>query len=252
MIHSHRLALIRNRLQTEHRLRVTDLAKQLDVAEETIRRDFKHLEALGELRRVHGGAVLSYSEPLPTTSSSPSTATRSKDSKMAHQVIQQIQDGMSIFLAASPSSLAVAQRLSQFKQLRVFSNALSIAQLLADDPRNSVYMIPGKVRRHDHVIVGAQSLQFVAQYHYDLAVMGTHALSLQLGVMDDDEEDAFLHQKIIQYSHRKIIMADEVAFTQPGFIQRCAFDQIDLLVTHKKPPEDFIQQLAVNHVQLLY
>lgn len=250
MLHANRLALIRGRLQSEHRLRVSDLAKQLDVAEETIRRDLKQLESLGELQRVHGGAVLSYA--TPDTMSHPRSANKTKDNKLATQAIRQIQDGMSIFLAATPYNLAVAQRLSQFKDLKVFSNALPIAQLLADDPRNQLYIIPGKVRRHDHAVLGAQSLEFIAQYHYDLAVMGVHAVSLQHGLMDENEEDAFLHRKIIENSHQKIVLADELAFRRSGFMQRCGFEAIDQLITTKKPTEPYLQQLDACHVQLLY
>ena len=35
---------------------VTDIAEQLDVAPETVRRDFKTLEEHGLIRRTHGGA----------------------------------------------------------------------------------------------------------------------------------------------------------------------------------------------------
>lgn len=261
MIHANRLALIRSQLQSEHRLRVNDLAKQLDVAEETIRRDLKYLESLGELRRIHGGALANFDQDSATIAHSSKsniksniaiTSFRTKDQKMANRVIQQIQDGMSLFLAASSINLAVAQRLSQFKDLKIFSNALPIAQLLADDPRNQLYMIPGKVRRHDHALLGAQSLEFIAQYHYDLAVMGVYAVSLQHGLMDENEEDAFLHRKIIENSHQKIVLADELAFHRSGFMQRCGFEAIDQLITTKKPAEPYLQQLDAGHVQLLY
>lgn len=250
MLHANRLALIRGRLQSEHRLRVSDLAKQLDVAEETIRRDLKQLESLGELQRVHGGAVLSYA--TPDTMSHPRSANKTKDNKLATQAIRQIQDGMSIFLAATPYNLAVAQRLSQFKDLKIFTNALPIAQLLADDPRNQLYIIPGQVRRHDHSIVGPQSLHFIAQYHYDLALMGVSAVSLQQGLMDDDEQDAFLHREIIQYSHTKIIMADAQAFSGSGFIHRCDVGQIDILITNKKPQQAYLEQFDAAGIQVLY
>ena len=48
---------IERMLLVEGRVSVVDLAGRFDVTTETVRRDLDQLEALGALRRVHGGAV---------------------------------------------------------------------------------------------------------------------------------------------------------------------------------------------------
>ena len=57
MLSAHRHDTILKRLESNGRIRAIELAHELVVSEETIRRDLTELEALGRLRRVHGGAV---------------------------------------------------------------------------------------------------------------------------------------------------------------------------------------------------
>ena len=52
-----RLDEIRHRIETEGRVRVVDLAIELDVSEMTIRRDLDELAEQGAVRRVRGGAM---------------------------------------------------------------------------------------------------------------------------------------------------------------------------------------------------
>lgn len=251
MINNTRLDMIRSVLKTDHKVRVVDLSQKLEVVEETIRRDLKYLESLGELRRVHGGAILAYideEQPLDTRSK-----IRPKDKiKIAESAISLIEDGMAIFLDTGTTTLALAQKLTQFKDLKIITNSLDIAQLMALDQKNTVYVIPGKVRCNDNAIIGEQSIQFLSQYNYDLAFMGIGAISAQHGFMDYNEAEAFIRRKIIQYSQKRIILADESKFMTKAFINTFGFDQIDILITNKKPQVHYLEALEKHDVQLIY
>src|ERR1700744_5000316 len=58
MLNQPRLDEIVRLLSQQQRVKSIDLATSFGVSEETIRRDFKFLEGQGNLRRVHGGAIL--------------------------------------------------------------------------------------------------------------------------------------------------------------------------------------------------
>ena len=66
------LALERHRTLLQHlnsngSLRTTEIAKELGVTEETVRRDFEKLEQAGVLKRSHGGAMAVDSSRLDFT-----------------------------------------------------------------------------------------------------------------------------------------------------------------------------------------
>ena len=52
-----RLERLRQILRMDHVVSVEELSRQLKVSSATVRRDLAQMESLGEVRRVHGGAV---------------------------------------------------------------------------------------------------------------------------------------------------------------------------------------------------
>lgn len=65
MLQDERFLRIRSLLATFSRLSVERIVQDLAVSRETVRRDLLELEGLGELRRVHGGAIATSAEPEP-------------------------------------------------------------------------------------------------------------------------------------------------------------------------------------------
>jgi len=52
-----RITRIRKLLQSERMVSISDLARQFEVSEMTIRRDLDKLERTGQVQRTHGGAI---------------------------------------------------------------------------------------------------------------------------------------------------------------------------------------------------
>ena len=65
MLTDERRAVILDRLRTQGRVLATDLSAELDVSQDTIRRDLRELDGLGLLRRVHGGALPRHGDASP-------------------------------------------------------------------------------------------------------------------------------------------------------------------------------------------
>ncbi|MEK1929305.1 MAG: DeoR family transcriptional regulator, partial [Pararhizobium sp.] len=64
MLTSQRRALISARLANDGQVVAAELAAELELSEDTIRRDLRDMAAAGLLKRVHGGA-LPITPPLP-------------------------------------------------------------------------------------------------------------------------------------------------------------------------------------------
>ncbi|RMS46475.1 DeoR family transcriptional regulator, partial [Pseudomonas amygdali pv. photiniae] len=145
MLNQPRLDEIMRLLAQQQRVKASDLAQLLFVSEETIRRDFKYLEEEGRLRRIHGGAILPRSsEELPLQERS-RLKPRAK-AGIAARAAQLVSEGMAIFLDTGTSTLALAQQLTRFSQLKIITNSLDIAQLISHQSDNQVLVAPGDVR----------------------------------------------------------------------------------------------------------
>ena len=85
-------------LREQQSLNVTQLAATLGVATETIRRDFKELEAAGQLIRTHGGAYITVWVLNDINVSDRSVIRKQEKREIAKKCAQLIQTGDSIFL----------------------------------------------------------------------------------------------------------------------------------------------------------
>ena len=57
MLKEERHELIKNEVELHNRILLTDIAEQIGVSIDTIRRDVKELDAASQLKKVHGGAI---------------------------------------------------------------------------------------------------------------------------------------------------------------------------------------------------
>lgn len=251
MINQPRLDEIKRVLSSDKRVRVTDLAQRFVVSEETIRRDLKYLEEQGVLRRVHGGAIL----PVPSEEQPLQIRSRIKPRakvRMGQLACELVEEGMALFLDTGTSTLALAQQLTQFSRLKVFTNSLDIGSLLTQQSDNVVTVVPGRVRRNDNALIGPHTLAFAQQFHYDIAFMGIGAVDLSNGFMDYEEPEALLRRVLSQHCRQSVLLADEGKFGLRTFVNTLPFSGVDTLVTNAPPPASFIASLEKAHVNILH
>ena len=132
--------------RSEGRVDVAELAIELDVTPETIRRDLTVLERAGVLRRVHGGAI-----PVERLGFEPALATREsvmtvEKERIAKAALAEVPQDGAILLDAGSTTGRLADILPTDRELTVVTNALSIALKLSAVPSISVMIIGGRVR----------------------------------------------------------------------------------------------------------
>jgi len=98
-------------LSQDQVVRVEELAHQLKVSPATIRRDLDELESLGEIRRVHGGAISTGSRlEEPLFDDKTSVAAREKR-RIAEAALKYVQPNDTVFLDGGSTVLELARLL---------------------------------------------------------------------------------------------------------------------------------------------
>lgn len=251
MLNQPRLDEIMRLINLQQRVKAADLAQAMQVSEETIRRDLKHLEESGKLRRIHGGAVLpkpNEEQPLQVRSR---IQTRAK-TRLAVCAADLVQEGMALFLDTGTTTLALAQQLTRFSTLRVVTNSLDIGLLLTQHSANQVLMTPGDIRRNDNALIGPHTLAFAGGFHYDIAFMGIGAVDVELGLMDYEEPEAHLRRILTAHCRRSVILADDAKFGHRTFINTLPFSAVDTLVSNRPPSAEFVRCLESANVELVH
>ncbi len=150
---------------------VEDLATQLQVTPQTVRRDVKLMEEAKLLARYHGGVGLpssveniDYSQRL--------VLNMDAKRRIAAAVAERVRPGSSLLINIGTTTEEVARALVDHQGLHVVTNNLNVAAILADQPGCEVILAGGVVRGRDRGIVGESTIDFIRQFKVDVGIIG--------------------------------------------------------------------------------
>jgi DeoR family glycerol-3-phosphate regulon repressor len=217
---------------------IIELARQLEVSDETIRRNIKPLVHQGLIDKVHGGVVLSQKqEPEPPFGKRMNERVEAKQ-LISAQVAAIIKDGDSIMLDTGSTTAYVARALGDHRNLSVVTNCTEIARTLAREASNRVHLCGGALRSDDWATFGSSAIDFVRQFHVNYAILSIGGVTADGGFMDYHLEEAEFSRAVIAQAKKTIVVADHSKFGNPNFISVCAFDEVDMVVVEQAPPAE--------------
>ncbi|MBD9374757.1 DeoR/GlpR transcriptional regulator [Rhizobium sp. ARZ01] len=182
-----RQTLIQERLARHGRVIAAELADELGVSEDTIRRDLREMAAAGLCRRVYGGAL----QLGPSTSFSERIGIDvDRKEALARAAALLVDPGSTLFLDAGSTNLAIARVLPIDKNLTVATNAPAIAAALLERPGIDIIQIGGPIDRKTGAATGAKSLRDAEVLRPDLYILGICGLHPDAGVTAFSFEEA--------------------------------------------------------------
>jgi DeoR family fructose operon transcriptional repressor len=242
LVAERRQALI-NAVRTRGRLEVATAASELGTSTETIRKDLIALEAQGLLRRVHGGALR-----LTSMTFEPDVASRTENleekRRIGARALEEVPEDGAIFIDAGSTTQVFAELLQGAAGLQVFTNALTVAGVLAGKTLLSCYTLGGRVRPKSLAEVGSRAERVLEDYHFDVAFVGTNAASFSRGLSTPDPEEAAIKRGIIVNSERVVLLVDHTKFARNSLVKYADLAEIDLIITGIEIEDEYRAALA--------
>ncbi len=215
---------------TEGQLRALDVARDLGVTHETVRKDLLHLEGRGLLRRVHGGAL-----PAQTMSYEPAVTARTNQSaekrRIAVAAAALVPSEGAILVDAGSTTAALVEQLPPAAALTVVTNALPIALALMAHPQLTVHTLGGRVRATTLAEVDHWALRTLAEVRVDVAFLGTNALSVEHGLSTPDASEAAVKAAMLRTAARTVLLADHTRLGRVSVFTYAEVGAVDVLVT---------------------
>jgi DeoR/GlpR family transcriptional regulator of sugar metabolism len=230
-VYTRRKALL-ELLRQQSDLHVPELAITLSVSEGTVRNDLNALEAEGQLFRVHGGAVLNEQIRFLDTKYS----TRFQDNVEAKKTIgrravELVKDGDSILLDASSTIYYFAQTLQERRQLRIVTNGIDVARLLAREPTNTVILLGGVLNLEGTSITGLFNEQIIQELHIQKAFVSCSGFTIEHGMTEVHLAEAQIKHKAIESANQVIALIDSSKFGKEDLTSFARPEQISCLYT---------------------
>lgn len=223
--------------------RIQDIAVRLNVTQETIRRTVGLLEQQGVVTKVHGGVSLK-NWGLEPSFEQRFVQNQPTKRRIAAAVAGLIKDGASLILDVGSTTAYVAQALRQKHDLLVVTNSLPVAQALAGQNGNRVFMAGGELRAHDGGAFGPDARAFVRQFRVRHAILSVAGVNAEAGFLLQDLPEADFSRTIIGCAEEAIIAADASKFGKSAPIRIASPDAFHRMVTDAPPPPDIADMLA--------
>ncbi len=183
MLASERTRYIISQLHKKGIINLKDVARELDISEATVRRDFEKLENEGKLNRVTGGATLIDGQGedslVELTVRSKKDVNYDGKLRVARRMSEYIQDGDCVFIDGGTSTAALAQFIEK-RPIRIVTHSELLVRSL-NNPTADIILIGGNYLPHYSMSVGILTQQMIQTFHFDKAVISCTGVDITDG-----------------------------------------------------------------------
>ena len=248
-----RRMLILSELEKHGQVSVNDLSESLGVSSVTIRNDLEQLEKKNMLLRARGGAMKISQNHVgldyPLSDKQKKHLTEKKE--IGKKAVELIEDGNTIILDSGSTTFEVAKNLGKFEELTVITNAINVANLLAEYKNINVIVPGGTLRKNSMSLVGILAEKGFQNYFCDQLFLGVDGFDTNYGISTPNIEEAHLNQIMIGMSKKVIVVADSSKFNHRGFAFIAPVPKIHTLITDKGIPGDERAKLEALGIEVI-
>lgn len=228
MLKKERQAFILHNVNLHNKVLSSDLSSAINVSEDTIRRDLQELSDHGKLIKVHGGAL---SKSFHSSFNTSKVYAIENKKKIAQKAAGLIKDGMFVLTSGGTTIIELAKALPENLHATFITGSLPAALEYMHHPNIEVIIIGDKLSKSSQITVGGEAISQIKQLKADICFVGTNALEVNSGLMDNDWEVVQVKKAMIEASAKvvSLVISEKLNTTQR--IKVCDIKDIDVLIT---------------------
>jgi DeoR family fructose operon transcriptional repressor len=234
------------------RLSVHALAEKFGVTTETVRRDLSSLEAIGLVRRVHGGAVpasaLTVIESGLVERDRVNTAQKERIARAALDLLP--PSGSTVLLDAGSTLNLLASVLPRDHHLVAYTHSVPVAARLAGHPNVELHLLPGRVRLTTQAAVGADTVAALAEVRVLTAFLGANGVTVDHGMSTPDRDEAATKRAMVASASEVVVLADASKVGIEASVSFASMAEVDVLVTDTGIDRGDLRQLEDTGVEV--
>lgn len=249
MLTSERKALILDVLRRDGRVVAKTVSRDLNLSEDTIRRDLRELAGEGLLQRVHGGA-------LPASPAGADLAVRQHLSREGKAAIGRaaaglVRPGQVVMLDGGTTAVQLARHLAPDLRATVVTHSPNVAVELAGHTGIEVELIGGRLFRHSMVAVGAIAAEAIARVRADIYFMGVTGIHPELGLTTGDSEEAAIKRALSRQAAETIVLASSEKLGAASPFRVATLTEIEAMVIEGDVLDETIEPYRAHGITIV-
>ncbi len=248
MLKKERQEFIIRQLNLHNKVLSTDLCQELNVSEDTVRRDLTELSENNKIVKVHGGAL---SKSFYGNNNEADIYEQSKKQIIAQKAVDLIKDDMLILTSGGTTILEVIKLLPKTLKATFCTVSLVAAEELLKHPNIDVIFIGGKISKDAKICVGGDSILKLSEMIFDLCFIGTNGIDAKHGLTDSDLEVVQVKKAMRKASKKFIVLSISEKLNSVARATICQPNEIDYLITELSPDNEQVTTYRDAGVGLL-
>lgn len=239
-----RQARIRERFADQPGVAISQLAREFDVSEMTIRRDLRALEAKTHIQRTHGGAVLTERMMLEFDYRARREQNRAAKRAIAAEARKLIKPGDRVILDNGTTTLELAALLGNGEKLTVITPSLAVASELQHAAGVEVILLGGVIRRGSPDLTGPVTEHCLELFAADVAIQGADGIGLDGVIYNSDLRLARVDKMMRRVAKRSCVLADHTKIGHTALARCGSLADVDFFITDRAAPATALRRFA--------
>lgn len=246
-IERHRTIL--NLIERDGSVRVSELARDLSVAEETIRRDLEKLHTEGRLVRIRGGALRIEDQRREIPFDIREVVNLAEKRAIAGVAVGHIEEGDVVALDASSTARELARVIPDIP-LTVITNSIAVTTALLDRSRIRVMSTGGILDGPSLSYTGSLTEQALERFHIQKAFLSCKGFDPSRGPSVATDEHARVKRRMVELAERTYLLVDSSKFDQRGVELFASTSEIEVVITDSGTDQGIINRFSKMGIQV--
>lgn len=242
-----RKKLITDQVNLHTRLLFTDLAKLINVSEDTLRRDVNELAEEGQVIRIKGG-VMSAAYHFAHESQ---FSLRPQKEIIANKALPLLKNEMIVLIDGDATINELIKKIPDTLQATFITvNLLSAVELL-NKPNIKTIIIGGQVSTHTQMTTSGEVFQYLHNIKADLCLLGAQAIDANGGLTTSDWDTFQVKKAMITAAGKVAVLASAEKLNSVMHMRIADTGSIDYLITDLAPDSHELQAYNSQNITLL-
>jgi DeoR/GlpR family transcriptional regulator of sugar metabolism len=249
MLPAQRKEFMLDRLRLTGQVMAKDVAAELGVAEDSVRRDLRELAAEGLCQRVYGGA-LPVSPAIADYAARQTVAVDNK-ARVALRAIELIGPGSTVILDGGTTTLAIARALPADLAATVVTHSPTVAAALVEHPTVDVFLLGGMLFKHSAVTCGAAAVEAAQTVNADVFFLGVTGVHPEAGLTTGDADEAAMKRALSRRAAETYVLASAEKIGAASPFGVVGLDDVAGIITDAPAGDPTLERLAREGVAVI-